>query len=253
MHPHPPERFHLFLSYTTREDEIKIVKPFVDRFLETYLRPIIEQTIGEPPIFYDGYSLSNRNRWFADSELARALLFAVEESEALLAFISPSYFSSPWCIFELTSMGAKEFRPWFDLCRRAPVPELEDKRPAERRPSWWDCIHFRFLMRRWRARQQSRKPGGVIVPILLENGVGEPLTEMRDCEITETFDWRVCWGALAVQSKVATLRRYGRVSSSLEARAHELEGLCQESMIETALAIAEILRRRRLQYVEHHR
>lgn len=45
----PPERFHVFVSYTTREDEIRIVKPIVDRFLNSVLRPVIEQTLGEPP------------------------------------------------------------------------------------------------------------------------------------------------------------------------------------------------------------
>ena len=28
----PPERFHVFVSYTTREDEVRIVKPIVDSF-----------------------------------------------------------------------------------------------------------------------------------------------------------------------------------------------------------------------------
>ena len=56
---HPPERFHVFVSYTTREDEVRIVKPIVDRFLNSVLRPVIEQTLGEPPVFYDGYALYN--------------------------------------------------------------------------------------------------------------------------------------------------------------------------------------------------
>jgi hypothetical protein len=48
----PPERFHAFLSYTTREDEIRDIKPIVDRFMNVYLRPLIEGSLGEPPFFY---------------------------------------------------------------------------------------------------------------------------------------------------------------------------------------------------------
>jgi hypothetical protein len=33
----PPERFHAFMSYTTREDEVREIKPVVDRFLNGYL------------------------------------------------------------------------------------------------------------------------------------------------------------------------------------------------------------------------
>ena len=38
--PYPPERFHAFISYTTRETEMKKAKPIVDYFLENHLRPV---------------------------------------------------------------------------------------------------------------------------------------------------------------------------------------------------------------------
>jgi len=249
MHPQPPERFHAFVSYTTREEEVQIVKPFVDNFLQTHLRPIIEQTIGEPPIFYDGYTLFNPNRSrFSDSELASAIRFAIEESEVLLAFLSPSYAGSHWCVFELTSMGCKEFRPWFDLCRNPPILELRDNRPEDRRPNWWDCIYYRLLMKKWRWSNRAWKPGGAIVPILLNDSGCLP-PEMEEIRTTQIFDWRVCWRALAAQLEVTSrMRKYGGVQSLLEAKAQALAASCQKPMTETAVAIADLLRLRRLQY-----
>src|SRR6185436_8638110 len=123
----PAERFHVFVSYTTREEEVRIVKPIVDRFLNTVLRPAIEATLGEPPAFYDGYSLYRGNGpRLSDSALESTLQFAIEESEVLIAFVSPEYPASPWCRFECRTMVSKEHRPWFDLCRVPPIPELRD-------------------------------------------------------------------------------------------------------------------------------
>src|SRR6266851_3302448 len=80
----PPERFHVFVSYTTREDEVQVVKPIVDRFLNDVLRPVIERTLGEPPAFYDGYSLYHaKDHCFSNAELEQGLRFAIEESEVL--------------------------------------------------------------------------------------------------------------------------------------------------------------------------
>ena len=127
---HPPERFHVFVSYTTGEDEVWTVKPIIDCFLNSVLRPVIERTLGEPPAFYDGYSLYNPSRPpLSNWQLEEAIRFAIEESEVLVAFLSPGYTESWWCRFECTTMGSKELRPWFDLCREAPILELGDKRP----------------------------------------------------------------------------------------------------------------------------
>ena len=172
----PPERFHAFVSYTTREDEVRIVKPLVDHFLNAVLRPAIEQALGEPPFFYDGYSLyyPSGSR-LSNPELETTLRFAIEESEVLIAFVSPEYPASNWCMFECRTMASKELRPWFDLCRIPPIPELRDQRPPDLRPHWWECVRTRFLM--WRVARASetwRRLSGRAL-----KGRVSPSTEMR--------------------------------------------------------------------------
>ena len=71
----PPERFHVFVSYTTREEEVQSIKPIVDSFLNNLLRPLIEQTIREPPAFYDGYSLYRHG--LSNCQLKQAIAFAM--------------------------------------------------------------------------------------------------------------------------------------------------------------------------------
>ncbi len=250
MTTHPPERFHVFVSYTTRENEVQIIKPLVDHFLQTVLRPVIAQTIGEPPIFYDGYTLHYLSRpWFSDFELIRSLTFAIEESEVLLAFLSPEYFGSRWCKFEFSTMLSKEFRPWFDLCREAPIPELRDQRPQ--RPGWWRCLDFKSQMRHWRrTNPPPREPGGAIVPIVLKGEMTVPL-EMQRSPPTPLFDWRPCGSAFHASERVNNhLYRHGSVSPAWEDEAERLDTICHERMEETAFAIVEILRQRRLRYAQ---
>ena len=238
----PPERFHVFVSYTTRVDEVQRIKPLVDHFLLTVLGPIIEQTIGEPPVFYDGYTLHTKH-WFSDAELERALRFAIEESEVLLAFLTPEYFGSHWCIFEFSEMVSKELRPWFDLCREAPISELQDKRPVPLRPGSWECFKFRARMQHWRATNTCREPGGEIVPIVVKGEITVP-PEIQQSSITQSFDWKPC---------LSTPDAAAKVHSQLFLQAQMLDPRCQERMTETALAVAEILRQRRLRYAQSKR
>ena len=150
----------MFVSYTTRETEVRAIRPVVDEFLNSILRPLIKASLGEPPVFYDGYSLYNPIGAAVrrpNHELRRAIRFAVEESEVLLAFVSPSYPTSPWCVLECETMTRKTPRPWFDVCRKPPIDELRDRRLPPRRPTWWDCLHARWM------RTTSR--GGQVAPI----------------------------------------------------------------------------------------
>lgn len=247
----PPERFHVFVSYTTREDEVRIIKPIVDRFLNDVLRPVIERTIGEPPLFYDGYYPYHSNRpYFGERELEKGLRFAIKESEVLIAFISPEYFGSKWCRFECATMASKQLRPWFDLCRKPPISELRDKRPPGRRPSWWWCIYAKFLMWRWRLRKRPWTPGGSIVAVVWKGEVN-PRIEMPGLGRIPIFDWTSCGAALDAGTRVSShLFRHGSVSQTWEEEALGLERECQRSMVSTADAIAEILRERRSQYAQ---
>lgn len=115
---YPPERFQVFISYTTREEEVSEFKPLLDFFLNNYLRPIIENAIGIPPVFYDGYMLHKKGgHGLSDLELEETLNYAIKDSEVMLAFISPHYFSSDWCRFEWDTMRAKKRRPWYDISK----------------------------------------------------------------------------------------------------------------------------------------
>jgi hypothetical protein len=157
----PPERFHLFLSYTTRDEEVRELKPLVDHFLNSVLRPVLEKTLGEPQIFYDGYTFhqwrqkqvpspvrdlryGRKARRDPDEALRLALKFGINESELLLAFVSDHYLVSEWCAFECKTMRAKQPRPWHDICRIAPLPQLDDRRHKEFRPSRWACFGARL-------------------------------------------------------------------------------------------------------------
>jgi hypothetical protein len=264
----PPERFHVFVSYTTRENEVRIVKPIIDCFLNDVLRPIIKRKLGEPPVFYDGYTLYHPTgrQWdtvtgmlgeiFRRMKLEDAIRFAIEESEVLVAFISPEYFGSEWCKFECATMASKELRPWFDLYREPPIAELRDQRPPYRQPSRWQRIRAQFRMRRWRSHKRAWVPGGEIVAVEWKPGT-DPITRFPELETVQVFDWRSCSAALETRAGVTShLLRHGSVSPSWQNEALELEQECRQSMKSTAEAVTEILLRRRVQYAHwserHH-
>lgn len=92
---HPPEnyRYHFFVSYTTREDEIKIIKPFIDDYLNQ-----LSQRIGFIPVYYDGLYLRGSN--YSEDFLVKTLAQAIEESAFTISFLSPGYINSEWCAFE---------------------------------------------------------------------------------------------------------------------------------------------------------
>jgi hypothetical protein len=244
----PPERFHAFMSYTTREDEVREIKPVVDRFLNDYLRPSIQAALGEPPIFYDGWYLRNPPTAICNEYLLqRALRFAIEESEMLLAFVSPLYVQSPWCMFEVETMARKAPRPWYDICRKVPNDELLDRRQSHMRPSNWECL-IAALARRI---GQARAPHHVESPIITIVWKGEsglrtrlPLSLGR-----HAFDWRGCGRCVEWEARIARHRwRHGSVSPSWEAEAAaELQG-CEEAMSSTAKAVVKVLKDRREAY-----
>ncbi len=97
----PPAHYdyHCFISYTTREDEIKKIKPFVDE----YVRRLQAQGVTVCPIFYDGWYLQRPH--YDDQELARLLRKGIERSAFSVCFLSPGYYESPWCIYEWGTTG----------------------------------------------------------------------------------------------------------------------------------------------------
>jgi hypothetical protein len=84
-------RYQVFISYTTRESEVQLVKPFVDDLVYR----LEERGI---PIYYDGWYLARRQ--YEPYQLAHLLKDAIESSAFTLAFVSPGYIDSDWCAFE---------------------------------------------------------------------------------------------------------------------------------------------------------
>lgn len=89
------DRRRIFISYTTREEEVRQLKPLVDAFLLA----LPEATYRELGIWYDGVDLS-RNQGLSRQELAARLSAALRTCDFTLAFISPHYLRSAWCRHE---------------------------------------------------------------------------------------------------------------------------------------------------------
>lgn len=251
----PPERFHAFISYTTRENEIREIKPIVDRFLDDHLRPTIETALGEPPVFYDGWYLRNAPGAIrTEYSLKSALRFAIEESEVLLAFVSPLYVQSPWSMFEVETMAGKAPRAWYDICREAPTDELRDRRQSNMRPSRWECLMAaisRLMHGQTRAPSRVESP---IIPIVWKGGcdsTGErslltrlPLTPGRPA-----FDWQGCGRWVEWSARIANHRwRHGSVSPSWEDTAETELRVCEEALSSTAKSVVGVLQDRRQAY-----
>ena len=86
--------FHFFISYTTREEEVTLVKPVIDSLVERLKKAGVVVC----PAFYDGWYLARRE--YATHELDGLLTSALTQSAFTLAFVSPGYVGSPWCRFE---------------------------------------------------------------------------------------------------------------------------------------------------------
>jgi hypothetical protein len=97
-HPVPDFKYHAFISYTTREEEVRGIKRFIDDY-NGELRMRIKNYV-----FYDGWSLKKGNDGvcphIAPRELGSELQTAVVESAFTVAFLSPGYLDSFWCSFE---------------------------------------------------------------------------------------------------------------------------------------------------------
>jgi hypothetical protein len=114
--------YHCFLSYTTREKEVREVQPRVDKLIERFTNYGYQVA----PIFYDHYIFGSRT----PSNLRAALSRANHESAFMVILVSPGNFTSPWCIFEWSCMAetAPRRQDRFErydtvrICRRADAP-----------------------------------------------------------------------------------------------------------------------------------
>jgi TIR domain len=83
--------YDYFLSYTTREREIKAVLPFVDKLIDYLKREGYEPF----PFFLDRAVLGRFDG--PDDELWGALAVGILRSRCVLAVVSPGYLWSGWC------------------------------------------------------------------------------------------------------------------------------------------------------------
>jgi hypothetical protein len=92
----PPVRYdhHCFISYTTREDEIRSIKSFIDR----YIGELHALGVRHSCVWYDGFYL--RDARYEEGELERRLSFGVAGSAFTVSFVSPGYLTSGWCFYE---------------------------------------------------------------------------------------------------------------------------------------------------------
>jgi TIR domain len=102
----PPARYdyHCFISYTSREDEIKKIKPFIDN----YVSVLQAQGVTFCPVYYDGWYL--RRDHYEDAELQELLRDGIRRSAFSVCFLSPGYYASAWCIYEWLTTEAVHTR-----------------------------------------------------------------------------------------------------------------------------------------------
>jgi hypothetical protein len=86
---------YIFLSYTTREEEVRQVRPFVKE-IATALRAKYGGVI-DPIVWWDGDRMGD---FMNESKLRAELADAITRCRHLLAFVSFSYWKSYWCRFE---------------------------------------------------------------------------------------------------------------------------------------------------------
>jgi hypothetical protein len=92
--PEATYEYHAFISYTTREDEVRVIKPFIDE----YVGILQAQGVRVCPVFYDGWYL--RKRQYDNVTLEEELRQGIHQSAFTVAFLSPGYLTSNWCCFE---------------------------------------------------------------------------------------------------------------------------------------------------------
>src|SRR5262245_58733016 len=90
----PGKQWHAFVSYTTREEEVRAIKPFVD----AYICETKKHGVTVCPVWYDGWYLQGRH--YGPAELGEELSSAIAASMMTSAFLSPQYCVSEWCNFE---------------------------------------------------------------------------------------------------------------------------------------------------------
>ena len=110
--------YHCFISYTTREDEIREVLPLVDAYCSALRARGVT-----PYVFFDRLCMDRGPK--SHHALCRQLERAIRLSGFTVSFISPSYLDSEWCRFEVSeTLREHRQRRRFPDCEFAILPIL---------------------------------------------------------------------------------------------------------------------------------
>jgi len=88
-------KYHIFISYTNREEEVRKIKPLIREYRYALMEWANQNDI---EIYYDDFSMERHQ--YTESELKRIISKAIKDSDQMTAFLSDGYVSSPWCRFE---------------------------------------------------------------------------------------------------------------------------------------------------------
>jgi len=81
-------RWSTFISYTTREEEIRVIKPFVDDYIDELKR----QVYAVCPVYCEGQD--SRSRIYGYAGLEKELRKAIRGSKTTSALHSPGYYDA---------------------------------------------------------------------------------------------------------------------------------------------------------------
>ena len=95
-----PFSYHVFISYTTREAEIAEITPTINQFCNSLRRAGFEVA----PVFFDRLTIGSEPR--NETELETILGAGIRKSCCMIAFVSPGYLESAWCIYEWRRMNS---------------------------------------------------------------------------------------------------------------------------------------------------
>lgn len=112
--PHPFS-FHFFVSYTTREDEVKALLPTLEHFARELKARGFE---GHIPFWFDRIAIGKFEG--SDDELRCTLAHGINHCTAMIGFISPGYIESHLCKFEWAHM-ARSTPPMAPLSFQLPI------------------------------------------------------------------------------------------------------------------------------------
>jgi hypothetical protein len=131
-----PFRYHFFVSYTSREEEVAEVRPYVDQFI----RDVEERGFTAWPFWLDRIHL--RDFSGGHQELCTRLAQGIDECMCLVSFTSPLYMTSPFCEFEYEYFDRTSPPTWEFLGEVEWKPFKPDDVPRDfRRRYGWKWRH----------------------------------------------------------------------------------------------------------------